>query len=333
MESTSISATKVGIFFILGMAILAVLTFRIERFTEWWNYYDLIAYFDEAKGLEVKSDVTLAGIKVGDVKSVTVEGDKIKAVISIQKSIAIRKGSEASIISDFLLGKSHINITLASPSNPAYNAGEIIKTVESPGFIDMVSKLDNTLTGLQNMTEPLKDIQKLFDSLKDTGRALKSSIPRLNKILDSTLGIADKINSGQGTLGKLITDEALINKLNSAMEVIQKVLTNNEQSINNALAGLGDLGPQVKESLKELNSALKPLTEKGIFTNLSDASESIKNILEKIERGDGSLAKIINNNELYVELEKLVSDLRQTIQGYREQIPVGAFGSIVFSAF
>lgn len=333
MESTPASAMKVGIFFTIGMMILAVLTFRIERFSEWWNYYNLIAYFHEARGLEAKSDVTLAGTKVGYVKSVAVEGDKIKVVLSVEEDIVVRKGSEAAIVSDFLLGKSHVNITLASISNPAYNADEIIKTVESPSFTDMVSKLDNTLTGLQGITEPLKGMQELLDSLKSSGRSLESALPALNKLLDSTSGIAEKINSGQGTLGKLITDEALINKLDSAMGVIQKVLTNNEQSINNALAGLGDLGPQVKEALKELNSALKPLTEKGIFTNLSDASESIKNILEKIERGEGSFAKMITSDELYRELEKLVSDLRQTIQGYREQIPVGAFGSIVFSAF
>ncbi len=121
MESTSISATKVGIFFIIGIAILALLTFRLETFRKWGNYYDLIAYFKEARGLEAQNDVTLAGTKVGHVKSVTVEGDMIKVVISIREDIVVRKGSEASIISDFLLGKSHVNITLASVSNPAYN--------------------------------------------------------------------------------------------------------------------------------------------------------------------------------------------------------------------
>lgn len=244
MESTSVSATKVGIFFLIGMAILAVLTFRIERFSEWWNYYDLIAHFDQAKSLEAKNDVTLAGTKVGYVKSVSVDGDKIKVVLSIEKGIDIRKGSEASIISDFLLGKSHVNITLAPTSNPAYNAGEVIKTVESPNFTDMVSKLDNALTGLQNITEPLEDIKELVNSLKVAGKSLEEAGPKFSKLIDSAL-----------------------------------------------------------------------------------------NITEKIERGEGSLTKIITNDELYVELEKLINDARQTIQAYREQIPVGAFGSIVFSAF
>ncbi len=333
MRPTSLSATKVGIFFIIGMVILAVLTFRIERFSEWWNYYNLIAYFNEAKGLEAKNDVTLAGTKVGYVESVTVEGDRIKVVVSIQKNIVIRRGSEATIVSDFLLGKSHVNITLASPSNPAYNADEIIKTVESPSFTDMVSKLDNTLTGLQNITESMESISEILDSIKKTGRSLKSSVPTINKLLNSTLSIAEKINSGQGTLGKLVTDESLINKVDSAVGIVQRVLANNEQNINNALSGLGELGPQLKEALTELNNALKPFTEKGILTNLSDASESIKNILKKIEQGEGSLPKMIASDELYVELKKLINDLRETVQGYREQIPVGAFGSIVFSAF
>ncbi|WKZ20479.1 MAG: MlaD family protein [Candidatus Jettenia sp. CY-1] len=296
MESTSISATKVGIFFIIGMAILALLTFRLETFRKWGNYYDLIAYFKEARGLEAQNDVTLAGTKVGHVKSVTVEGDMIKVVISIQEDIVVRKGSEASIISDFLLGKSHVNITLASVSNPAYNAGEIIKTIESPSLTDMLAKVDSALASVQNISASFEGTKEVFDSFKVAGKSL-------DKLLDSTLNITEKINSGQGTLGKLIVDTTLSNKIESAVDTTQRVLANNEQTINNTLS------------------------------RLSEASESVKNLLKKIEQGEGSLSKMLTNDELYVEVKKLLSDMRETIQSYREQIPVGAFGSIVFSAF
>lgn len=296
MESTSISATKVGIFFIIGMAILALLTFRLETFRKWGNYYDLIAHFKEARGLEAQNDVTLAGTKVGHVKSVTVEGDMIKVVISIQEDIVVRKGSEASIISDFLLGKSHVNITLASVSNPAYNAGEIIKTIESPSLTDMLAKVDSALASVQNISASFEGTKEVFDSFKVAGKSL-------DKLLDSTLNITEKINSGQGTLGKLIVDTTLSNKIESAVDTTQRVLANNEQTINNTLS------------------------------RLSEASESVKNLLKKIEQGEGSLSKMLTNDELYVEVKKLLSDMRETIQSYREQIPVGAFGSIVFSAF
>lgn len=333
MESTSSSAVKVGIFFILGMAILAALTFRIEKFTEWGNYYDLIAYFKEAKGLEAENDVTLAGTKVGYVKAVAVEGDRIKVVLSIKEDIPIRKGSKASIMNDFLLGKSHVNITLASVSHPAYNAGESIETIDSPSLSDMLTKADNVLVGLQDITETLKDTKELLNSLKIAGRSLREIGPKANKLLASTLSIAEKINTGQGTLGKLITDATLINKIDSAMDSIQRILANNEQNINNALAGFGELGPQLKDALASLSNAIKPITEKNMMANLSEASESLKNILKKIEQGEGALPKLITSDELYVELKKLLDDLRETVQSYREQIPVGAFGSIVFSAF
>ncbi|TLD42876.1 MAG: Mammalian cell entry related domain protein [Candidatus Jettenia ecosi] len=303
MKSTSISATKVGIFFIIGIAILALLTFRLETFRKWGNYYDLIAYFKEARGLEAQNDVTLAGTKVGYVKSVMVEGDMIKVIISIQEDIVVRKGSEASIISDFLLGKSHVNITLASVSNPAYNAAEIIKTIESPSLTDMLAKVDSALASVQNISASFEGTKEVFDSFKVTGKSLDKANIKLNKLLDSTLAITEKINSGQGTLGKLIVDKTLSNKMEAIVDTTQRVLANNEQNINTTLSGL------------------------------SETSESVKNLLKKIERGEGSLSKMITNDELYVEVKKLLSDMRETIQSYREQIPVGAFGSIVFSAF
>lgn len=248
MKSTSASATKVGIFVVIGIAILAALTFRIETFIEWGRYYDLIAYFNEAHGLEAKNDVTLAGSKVGFVKSVAVEDDKIKVVLSIQEDIVIRKGAKASIITDYLLGRSLANITLAPVTNPAYSAGEIIETVETPTLTDMLTdmlaKIDDALTGLQTIVEPFEDAKELMESLMNVGKALEEASPRLNELLGSAVNITKKIETGQGTVGMLITDD-----------------------------------------------------------------------------------------ELYVELKKIMNDVRETMQGYREQIPVGAFGGIVFSAF
>ncbi|MCF6157384.1 MAG: MCE family protein [wastewater metagenome] len=333
MEPTQKSAIKVGIFVIIGMAILAALTFRIEKLAEWGDYYDLIAYFNEAGGLKAEDDVTLAGTKVGYVKSVTVEGDKIKVVLSVKEDIPVREGSKASIIAGYLLGENRVNITLAPVSRPVYEPGDVIETVETLTFADMMAKVDNALSGIQNILAPLKDTEGLIASMKSVGKSLEEAGPQLNKLLDSTLDITEKINKGQGTLGKLITDETLINKITSAADVAQRIFTENEQNISDALAGLGDIGPQLREALQGLNDALQPLTEKDVFVNISAASESIKNILERIEEGEGTLPKLITSDELYVELKKLVDDLRETVQGYREQIPVGAFGSIVFSAF
>ncbi len=167
----------------------------------------------------------------------------------------------------------------------------------------MLAKVDSALASLQNISAPFGNTEKIFDSLKAAGKSLERTNVKLNKLLDSTLNITEKINSGQGTLGKLIVDKTLSNKMEAIVDTTQRVLTNNEQNINTTLSGL------------------------------SEASESVKNLLKKIEQGEGSLSKMLTNDELYVELKKLLSDMRETIQSYREQIPVGAFGSIVFSAF
>ncbi|MEE9514987.1 MAG: MlaD family protein, partial [Candidatus Brocadiales bacterium] len=66
-------AKKVGIFFIIGMVILGLITFRVEQVGRFFKKHnDYKAYFQSSKGLKRGSRVTLSGMDIGEVKRVDV---------------------------------------------------------------------------------------------------------------------------------------------------------------------------------------------------------------------------------------------------------------------
>ena len=118
------SAKKVGIFFIVGMVILGAVTFRAEhlgRLFKKHNTYN--AYFQSSKGVKKGAKVTLSGMDIGTVKKVVVEGDRLLIAMAIEKKIPIREGSVATIIPDFLFGKSYVDLNLVPPTRPVLPSG------------------------------------------------------------------------------------------------------------------------------------------------------------------------------------------------------------------
>jgi phospholipid/cholesterol/gamma-HCH transport system substrate-binding protein len=107
-----------------------------------------------------------------------------------------------------------------------------------------------------------------------------------------------KIASGQGTLGKLIYDDALYD---NASDVI-----------------------------RELRVAVY---DRNLVGNLEDAIENFNQVAEKLNSGQGTLGKLINDDSVYVEAKKTLRDVRMMVDDLRETSPIVTFASIFFGAF
>jgi phospholipid/cholesterol/gamma-HCH transport system substrate-binding protein len=111
---------------LVGLAVVAVagffLVFSLSQRSDaaTGDSYELIAKFDRADGVSPGTDVRVAGVKVGAVKSVSLDQKtyKAEAVLSIRKDVQIPQESAAQIQSDSLLGGSYIHIQISGmPDN------------------------------------------------------------------------------------------------------------------------------------------------------------------------------------------------------------------------
>jgi len=107
-----------------------------------------------------------------------------------------------------------------------------------------------------------------------------------------------KVTSGEGTLGKLIYDETLYN--------------------------------DARDVVHELKVAVR---ERNLVGNLEDAIENFNQVAEKLNSGEGTLGKLINDDSVYVEAKKTLRDVRMMVDDLRETSPIVTFASIFFGAF
>jgi len=116
MESTRTRELGTGLFIFLGFAallFLATQTTDLEEYAGDEDGYRVIARFDDVAGLKVRSPVTMAGVNIGRVESISFDNDRLDAVVSLRINSRFNRipdDSDASILTAGLLGSKYVGI-------------------------------------------------------------------------------------------------------------------------------------------------------------------------------------------------------------------------------
>ncbi len=253
-KSNKSAITGVVIFLSFFILIYSVFFFSSVRYKI--TAYKLIVNFDNAFGLTEGSPVMIKGIKIGVVKSIYLEDNKVKVVLRINKRYKITKDAQIVVMDNSFMGDKKIEIAQGTAKeyyknndvvDGKYASGmeELKKIVESIGSVAPKVTSNNTIEGLMGnvwaISEGLKVMvdkqDQLFDAVHRLDILIKSTqewgndnvdkisalIPKMDTALiylNSSSHELDKsakelnkmltaINSGKGTLGKLIYDDSL----------------------------------------------------------------------------------------------------------------------------
>jgi phospholipid/cholesterol/gamma-HCH transport system substrate-binding protein len=165
-------------------------------------------------------------------------------------------------------------------------------------------------------------------------------LEELGATVASIRKMTDKISAGEGTLGKLIHDDALYNNLRDASDKLAKgegtigKLLNDETVYNDlkaTMANLQDVSGRLANGEGTLGKLLSE--DDKLYQDLSASMANLRTITDKVGSGEGTLGKLINDDQVYTEAQKLLGELRAAIDDMRETSPVTTFSTIFFGAF
>ncbi len=112
----------VGVFVAAGMAALFMLAMQVSNLSTYSNSegFDVIANFDDASGLKVRSPVTMAGVRIGRVKDITFDDQTFEAVVTLRlgkRHTTLPEDTSASIYTAGLLGEKYVGLEPGAGSN------------------------------------------------------------------------------------------------------------------------------------------------------------------------------------------------------------------------
>jgi len=296
---------KVGIFVVLGLVVLTYFTFRVSK---WGGIgekgYKLTVDFETAAGLEPKANVKMAGVPVGKVEEIKLEGDRARLVLRIDKDIRIPVDSIASIQTQGLLGEKYVEILPGKQKDRVLPAGGRVVNTQPPVNLDeIVRKLSLIADDVKRFTETLSSTIGTEEGKQAMSEILQNVREASSVLRNVTTGNEDRLNRILANIDRLSGDLQEISSANKEdvrvtianLREFSKTLKEQTPGLAKKLEAMGDQVSGVisenRENIKESIANLKTASAK-----LDNTLSSAEKVLAKIERGEGTLGKLVNDN-------------------------------------
>jgi phospholipid/cholesterol/gamma-HCH transport system substrate-binding protein len=298
---------KVGFFAVIVIMILAFMTFKVGGL-EWIKKegYIVYVYFNNIAGLDEKTKVRIAGVDAGVIEKIELKDGVAKLTIRMDKGIQLFSDASASIKATGLLGDKYLDIKTGS-EKPTLKNGDTIKNVmEIVDLDDMVRNLSNVSANMNTLATSLNEAL----GTDEAKRALKDTVLNLSDItanLSQTIAVNDR--KMRMVLDSINNVTASINDL---IEKNKVSVTDSISNIKGFSASLREEGPQLVASLNKATRELKAMVEEN-RPSLKRATESIDKIAQKIDKGEGTLGKLVKDERLYESINKAAEGIDRTV--------------------
>jgi phospholipid/cholesterol/gamma-HCH transport system substrate-binding protein len=314
---------KVGIFVLLGIVILTFFTFRVSKIGGIGvKGYQLTVDFETAAGLEPKANVKMAGVPIGKVEEIKLVGNNARLVLRIQEGIKIPIDSVVSIQTQGLLGEKYVEILPGKETGrmlppggrmantvPPANLDEIIRKVSmiSEDVKNFTSTLSQTL-GTEEGRKALADIIRNTRETTEVLRAVvKGNEERLNRILANVDTLSTDLREiSSANKEDLRVTIANLRSFSETLKTEAPGLARKLQEMSERVSGvIGENRENIKESIENIKAA---------SAKLDNTLESAGKVMARIERGEGTLGKLVSDNTTITTLDDALGGINRYIQ-------------------
>ncbi|MFC1769717.1 MlaD family protein [Nitrospirota bacterium] len=309
MITESKAEIMVGAFALLVIFLLTLMTFRVGGLSlNGEDGYLVYAEFRNTAGLDAKTKVRIAGVPAGIIEKIELVEGKARVTMRIYPDIKLRENSLAIVRSSGLLGDKYVELSIGDSGLYLKNGNQITNVVDIAGMDDL----------MKDLSEIAREVKTLIREVADdeTRENIRSLVRNLN-------GITEELYTALSDEDASLT--VTLKKIQSAAETLDRTFARTSgpftQTFENTAAITNELRNEAPELLGRLNNTLERLEEildkagpsiDSIVRNTDETMTSVREITEKVNRGEGTMGKLINDEKLYTSLTNAASGLGDT---------------------
>jgi phospholipid/cholesterol/gamma-HCH transport system substrate-binding protein len=293
----------VGFLFVAALTILVWGIMYLKGTEMFRNRMIVYAVYDKVNGLVPANPVTINGLKVGQVKSLSFSKENPRKIIAVlyinNANYPIPVNSVARIYSADLMGSKEIDIVLGDSPVMLKDGDTLISATEATlgesvnqQLAPLKAKAESLISSIDTLATVMNQVLNK-NTRDDLVEAIEHVKETLENLAHTTMNLDTLMSSERNNLARIINN----------VESISSNLKKNNDKITNILENFSD----VSDSIAKANI---PAT----FSQVNKTLADLDTVIGKINRGEGSVGLLVNDQKLYKEVEKAARDLNLLLE-------------------
>jgi phospholipid/cholesterol/gamma-HCH transport system substrate-binding protein len=324
---------RVGLFFLLGVALVWVTFETLSGGTVFKDKgYTLIAGFESLKELKPGDEVRMAGVKIGEVQKTQLSGSnrRAEAILRIDSNVKVKADATATIAMSGLIGTNTISIDLGSAGAPDLQPGAEIKTRSTADLNTVMSQIGDLgkklESALGNLGTALTGDGTNPGIVQKVDQLVTENRENIQKTTANLSSITDKVNKGEGTLGKLVNDSKLHDDLVATIGEIKNSAAEAKTFIANAQS--------IIDQVKKGQGAIGALVfDQKAGDDIKASIANLRAMSDKLQKGESTLGKLLNDDSIYRDAQAIMKKADRALEGFDDAGPITAVGVVARGLF
>ncbi|MCP3676073.1 MAG: MCE family protein [Deltaproteobacteria bacterium] len=309
------SEAKVGLFVILGILLLVYMSLKIGgvRIGK-SDGYELFVRFDSVAGLDKDSSVRVAGVEIGRVKQITLDGNKAKLTLMVKKDTRIGADFVAVLTTQGVLGERYLELIPGSPNAPLIEPGGTITRTQQ--YIDLekfitilgdaaadIKEVSSSLAGVFGGVAGERNLRDIVVNLGELTRRMNRIVAANEERIGRTLGNFE-------IFSRLLKDDGpgIVDGLRNITDEFNSFIAENRDSLQGSIRSFEQASLKLEETMDTVNKMVMNVEPK-----IDESFSRVTSIADKIDRGEGTLGKLVNDPETHDNFNKALTGINSTI--------------------
>jgi len=281
------NAARVGLMVVLGLAVtFAVYRYVDERATT-ESGYGVYAYFGDVQGLVAKSRVLVAGIPVGYISSIRLEGDRARVDLRIEGDIKLYEDASVTMRSLSLLGEKVLVIRPGTPGLPEIPDGGQIRVADTGVSTDDIIATVNDIA--QSVKRITTQLERAFGT-EEAGERMENALRDLSISLENIREVTDE--AGPRVI-------RIMENVEIATTDLSEIIHKRKDEIDRGIGEVDDTIASIHRAADQLNAVLA----------------DVKEVTGRTARGEGTIGRLTQDEALIDEVEGVAEGLNSFVGG------------------
>ncbi len=297
-------AAKIGLFMLIGLIILGVFVIKIEDIpvAERGERLTVEARFPSVAGLDPKAPVRIAGVRVGKVTGIRLEGREAVLTLSLEPDVILYADASARIASLGMLGDKYVEVFPGSPGAGPLPPGTVLEGGSPPTFDEVLKIATDIGADVKEVTRALRRsiggdrgaarIEEIVENIRQLSADLRELVEANRGGVSDTVA---NFREASATLKEQLP--VLADRLNRLADSLQGVVDENRDDLHASLANIRDLSERLRTSADNLNV-----------------------ITGKIARGEGTIGKLVNDETTVDNLNETLESIQSGVETLRNTV-------------